>query len=101
MLPTNSMTAYVVYWLFSGVSVLHLVAMALVWAAVFIPGKLGFKNDKMLQFCAVVYLICELAVMLLGVSSSLGLILTVIGGAAFFFGIGRLIRWLVMKLRKA
>ena len=101
MLPINSLTASVIIWLFGGISILHIVAMALIWCAVFIPGNVGFKSDTLLRVCTGIYLLCEAAVTLLGVSGTVGLICTIIGGAALFFGIGRLIRWLVMKRKKA
>ena len=101
-MPIRSMTASVLYWLLSGgISVMHLVAMGLTWVAVFIPGKVGFKEDSLLRICTGIYLFCEVAVTLLGVSGTIGLICTYIGGAALFFGIGRLIRWLVLKFKKS
>ena len=61
----NSMTANLILWLFSGITTLHLIAAVLVWIAVFIPGKLGFKEDSMLKICIWVYLACEFIVTLL------------------------------------
>ena len=95
----RSMTTRILIWLFSGVSTVHLIAMALVWAGVFIPGKLGFKEDKLLRVCIGLYLICEAIVTLLSVGESISLILTYLGGIALFFGLGRLIRWLVLTLK--
>ena len=95
----RSMTTKILIWLFSGVSTVHLIAFALVWISVFIPGKLGFKEDKLLRISTILYLSCEAIVTLLNVGGNLSQILTFIGGIGLFFGLGRLIRWLVLHIK--
>jgi len=95
----NSMTANLILWLFSGITTLHLIAAVLVWIAVFIPGKLGFKEDSMLKICIWVYLACEFIVTLLAPGEGLSMICTMAAGAVLFFGIGRLVRWLIFHLK--
>ena len=99
MPSVNPMTAQLLLWLFSGITTLHLIGAALVWVAVFIPGKLGFKEDSMLKICIWIYLACEFVVTLLRPAEGLSMICTMIAGAALFFGIGRLVRWLVLHLK--
>ena len=95
----RSMTTRILIWLFSGVSTVHLIAFALIWVSVFIPGKLGFKEDRLLRICTGLYLGCEAIVTLMNVGEPLALPLTYIGGIGLFFGLGRLIRWLVFALK--
>ena len=95
----NSMTLQLLLWLFSGITAFHLIGAALVWLAVFIPGKLGFKEDSMLKICIWIYLACEFVVTLFYPGEDLSMILTMAAGAALFFGIGRLVRWLVFHLK--
>ena len=99
MPSVNPMTAQLLLWLFSGITTLHLIGAALVWVAVFIPGKLGFKEDVMLKTCIGVYLTCEFIVTLRAPGEGISMICTIIAGAALFFGIGRLVRWLVLHLK--
>ena len=93
------MTTRILIWLFSGVSTVHLIAFALIWVSVFIPGKLGFKEDRLLRISTGLYLGCEAIVTLMNVAEPLALPLTYIGGVGLFFGLGRLIRWLVFALK--
>ena len=95
----HPMTTDLLLWLFGGVTPLHLVAMALVWVAVFIPGKLGFKKDPLLRVSIGIFLICEAFVTLLHVGENLSMPLTFLGGAALFFALGRLTRWLVFYIK--
>ena len=99
MPEVRPMTTDILIWLFSGVTTLHLIAMVLVWIGVFIPGKLGFKNDPILRTCIVIYLICEVLVTLVNVGEGFSLLLTYLGGAALFLGLSRLVRWLVFHLK--
>ena len=95
MPSVNSMTAQLLFWLFSDITTLHLIGAVLVWVAVFIPGKLGIKEDAMLKVCIGVYLTCEFIVTLMSPGEVPSLICTMAAGAALFFGVGRLVRWLV------
>ena len=99
MPSVNPMTLQLLLWLFGGITMFHMIAAALVWIAVFIPGKLGFKEDTLLKICIYVYLACEVIVTLLAPGGSLSLICTMAAGAALSFGVGRLMRWLVFALK--
>ena len=101
MLPTTSMTANILFWLFGDVTLLHLLAMVLVWIAVFIRGKVGFKEDSILRISGGVYLTCEVIVTLLNLGDGISKPCTILGAIGMFLCLGRLIRWLVVKLKKS
>ena len=101
MPPTTSMTAHILVWLFSGITPLHLLAMGLVWLAVFLRGSVGFKEDSILRVSIGAYLICEVIVTLFNLGDTVSKPCTLLGAIAMFLCLGRLIRWLVVKLKKS